>query len=72
MAMTQKHYQKWASMLGAQKANIQDAPNAESMMNFTIDTFCQILKDDDPRFREDLFRKAIDHHYENALFTNEH
>ena len=42
MAMTQKHYQKWASMLGAQKANIQDAPNAESMMNFTIDTLCQI------------------------------
>ena len=80
MAMTKQHYEKWASTLGAQKATFSMANNkyrlelfltdVDNLMSFTIDTVCELLKEDNPDFNEDLFKDKIEQHYENALFAD--
>ncbi len=58
MSMTRKHFKLFANLVRQQKA-LAEKHDSKTCHNILIDNLCFVFKEDNPNFREDLFRNAI-------------
>lgn len=56
--MTRKHYKKLAELMNEMQERAFWGGNSGIIVDDIIDSLCDILAEDNPRFDEDRFRKA--------------
>ena len=58
MSLSRKHFKLFANLVRQQKA-LAEKHDSQTCHNILIDNLCFVFKEDNPNFREDLFRTAI-------------
>ena len=58
MSLSRKHFRLFANLVKQQKA-LAEKHDSKTCHDILIQNLCNVFKEDNPNFREDLFRSAI-------------
>tara|TARA_E500000305_G_scaffold44740_1_gene34795 strand:+ start:349 stop:555 length:207 start_codon:yes stop_codon:yes gene_type:complete len=58
MSLSRKHFRLFANLVKQQKA-LAEKHDSKTCHDILIQNLCYVFKEDNPNFREDLFRSAI-------------
>jgi len=58
MSLSRKHFRLFANLVKQQKA-LAEKHDSKTCHDILIQNLCYVFKEDNPNFREDLFKSAI-------------